>query len=190
MTTASLDELEDDFKQMFLCRFIANGWPLHEIVFTDECCNDRRFFGRIVDAIVHETGMSVKSPVTSESPEGGGDLEKLSFPNESPRVILGSNNAAVVEAIDFIRENMDDKRVIGLDIEWEVTRAKGTPTPATVQICTPNGSCVVFRVLQGKRKMFPVQLKQLLEDYRVSKVGVGIASDCTLMRKAFDVQEV
>ena len=82
-------------------------------------------------------------------------------------------------------------RVLGLDIEWEVSRAGAPPNPsATIQLATGK-VVVIFHVLHGQRTppdKLPQSLACLLEDAGLAKTGVGIKGDCTRLQRFFGVE--
>lgn len=80
--------------------------------------------------------------------------------------------------------------VLGLDIEWEVSRVGAPPNPpATIQLAAGN-VVVIFHVLHGQRvppEKLPQSLVDLLEDAGVAKTGVGIKGNCTRLQRFYGV---
>jgi len=102
----------------------------------------------------------------------------------------------VVAAASKIREQAEaNGAVIGLDIEWEISRAGGSPNPpATIQLAAGR-QVVIFHVLHGQRstpEKLPSSLVALLGDSKLAKTGVGVKGDCTRLREFYgaDVRNV
>lgn len=102
----------------------------------------------------------------------------------------------VVAAASKIREQAEaNGAVIGLDIEWEISRAGGSPNPpATIQLAAGR-RVVIFHVLHGQRstpEKLPSSLVALLGDSKLAKTGVGVKGDCTRLREFYgaDVRNV
>ncbi|CAN0157057.1 unnamed protein product, partial [Scytosiphon promiscuus] len=95
-------------------------------------------------------------------------------------------------AVDALRTHAElSGKVIGLDIEWEVSAA-GAPAnpPATIQLAAGK-RVVIFHVLHGQRAVpgeLPDELVELLEDDKLTKTGVGIKGDCTRLADFYGVQ--
>ena len=102
----------------------------------------------------------------------------------------------VVAAASKIREQAEaNGAVIGLDIEWEISRAGGSPNPpATIQLAAGR-QVVIFHVLHGQRstpEKLPSSLVALRGDSKLAKTGVGVKGDCTRLREFYgaDVRNV
>ncbi|KAI7741988.1 hypothetical protein M8C21_014723 [Ambrosia artemisiifolia] len=90
---------------------------------------------------------------------------------------------AADELLRFVEtKNSDGSRAaIGFDIEWRPSFKKGVgqSKAAVLQLCADAARCHVMHIIHSG---FPQNLKSLLEDSKISKVGVGIAGDA---RKVF-----
>lgn len=74
--------------------------------------------------------------------------------------------------------------IIGFDCEW-VTVNNDRRKVALVQICSPEGLCGLFRLC--KYANFPVELRQLLEDPEILKVGVTPEQDGRYLMQDYSV---
>eukprot|EP00904_Undaria_pinnatifida_P013454 jgi/Undpi1/9239/HiC_scaffold_26.g11697.m1 len=107
--------------------------------------------------------------------------------------IHASRDTKLVRAgVDKLRQEARvSGRVLGLDIEWEVSRAGAPPNPpATIQLATGK-VVVIFHVLHGQRTppdKLPQSLACLLKDAGLAKTGVGIKGDCTRLQRFFGVK--
>lgn len=126
-------------------------------------------------------------PISSEGPvfQLPPDVNQIGY-------VHASRDTNIVDAgVDKLRREANvNGRVLGLDIEWEVSREGGPPNPpATIQLAVGN-VVVIFHLLHGQRKApdkLPQPLAGLLEDPSVVKTGVGIKGDCTRLKRFFGV---
>ncbi|KAL9240622.1 hypothetical protein vseg_014819 [Gypsophila vaccaria] len=79
--------------------------------------------------------------------------------------------------------------VVGLGVQWTATRGpKGSrPKAATLQLSV-GGQCLVFQL--GQARAVPATLRRLLEDERVTFVGVHNGRDRTLLKESWAQLEV
>ncbi|CAM9700371.1 unnamed protein product, partial [Ectocarpus fasciculatus] len=56
MTTASVHDLKNDLKMMFVKRFLGHGFKLPVVFYSDECCEDRQLLYTMFKEIEMETG--------------------------------------------------------------------------------------------------------------------------------------
>ena len=78
--------------------------------------------------------------------------------------------------MDLNERSTDKIVVIGFDIEWKVDfKTQAYHDTATVQVCESESKCYGFHV--SVMKSFPSELKRILSNERILKVGVGINGD-------------
>ncbi|CAM9368850.1 unnamed protein product, partial [Ectocarpus sp. 4 AP-2014] len=82
MTTASVHDLKNDLKMMFVKRFLGRGFKLPVIFYSDECCEDRQLLLTMFKERELETGARLYD--TAEEAGGGAPgvevLPTLQFP--------------------------------------------------------------------------------------------------------------
>ena len=106
--------------------------------------------------------------------------------------IHASRDTNLVRAgVDKLRqEGRVSGPVLGLDIEWETSRAGAPPNPpATIQVATEK-VVVILHVLHGQRTppdKLPQSLACLLYDAGLAKTGVEIKGDCPRLQRFFIV---
>ena len=135
----------------------------------------------------HDFSVDDDVPTSSDGPmfELPPDVRQIGY-------IHASRDTNFVRAgVDKLRQEARvNGRVLGLDIEWEVSRAGAPPNPpATIQLAAGK-VVVIFHVLHGQRTppdKLPQSLACLLEDARLAKTGVGIKGDCTRLQRFFGV---
>ncbi|CAB4013713.1 Werner syndrome ATP-dependent helicase, partial [Paramuricea clavata] len=62
--------------------------------------------------------------------------------------------------------------VVGFDIEWKVTFTSKVRKTALIQLCPSKEICYLFHIFMMNG--FPSELKFILENEAITKVGVGI----------------
>lgn len=189
LLSASLREIKEDLKALFLVRFKGSGFKLPRILYTDMCCDDRELMIEIFGELRqggHDFTIAKGVPLAPELPVF--DLSDV----QVGCVRASTNSQVVVGAVDLIRGEAEaNSRVLGFDIEWKMSLA-GSPAnpPATIQLAAGK-QVVIFHVVYGQRgqpKKLPASLVGLLEDGSIVKAGVGISGDCTRLRKFYDVE--
>ena len=95
-------------------------------------------------------------------------------------------NVFLIETLDDWRkisstfiENAKKFCIIGFDVEWY-----NNGKIALMQLALPNGLCVLLRL--NRINTIPDELKELLNNNDVLKIGVGIKEDCAKMISDFD----
>ncbi|CAN0190813.1 unnamed protein product, partial [Hapterophycus canaliculatus] len=149
---------------------------------TDDCCLGKA----LVDEVFEETAAEGHHfSVINNVPEAS-ECPVLQLP---PDDILGDlvkashDSPFLKAAVDAVRTYLlANRSIIGSDIVWEISAA-GAPmkAPATIQLAA--GKTVgIFNVLHGQRSVrseLTGGLVELLEDDKLTKMGVGIKGDCT-----------
>lgn len=190
LQSASLREIKRDVKALLVTPYKGGGFKPIRLLFTDECCIDRVLINEICEELIaegHEFSVADHVPAASKGP-----LLELP-PDVEVGCVKASRDSRVLQAaVNKIREQAEaNNYMLGLDIEWEISAA-GAPVnpPATVQLAAGN-QVVTFHVLHGQRSVpekLPSPLVDLLEDAKLTKVGVGIKGDCTKLFKIYDVE--
>ena len=98
-------------------------------------------------------------------------------------------------ALDLLDMYLQDLKVVGFDMEWDVDKKKKGPQAktATIQLCVKD-YCIIFQM--SKLKRMPDRLKKLLEDPEIMKVGLNITGDrakllgdwCTLIANEVELK--
>jgi hypothetical protein len=98
------------------------------------------------------------------------------------------DSARVRTACDIIKQSAAG--VCGLDMEWNVSFSKGSPTQpiATIQLAVENQT-LVFHLCNSKGMYsMPPCLKDLLEDATIKYVGAGIQGDVLKLETDYGVR--
>ncbi|PIK36013.1 putative exonuclease 3'-5' domain-containing protein 2 [Apostichopus japonicus] len=75
-------------------------------------------------------------------------------------------------------KNSDPRKVLGMDCEWTTSDHSQKANPvALLQLATPKGLCVLFRLCKIRGHKELQGLGKILNDRSILKVGVGILSD-------------
>ena len=190
LQSASLRELKADVKLLFATRYTGKGFQLPTVLYNDMCCEDRALMVEIFREEHdegHDFSFDDDVPTSSDGP-----IFQLPPDVRQIGCIHASRDTNLVRAgIDKLRQEARvSGRVLGLDIEWEVSRAGAPPNPpATIQLATGK-LVVIFHVLHGQRTSpdkQPQSLACLLEDDGLAKTGFGIKGDCTRLQQLFGV---
>jgi ribonuclease D len=83
-----------------------------------------------------------------------------------------------------IRAHLQNYPVLGFDCEWNSSTERHPV--ALVQLCTSSGFVALFRLNQIGQ--IPESLKEILEDHKVLKVGVGSMTDGGFLAKDYNIQ--
>lgn len=83
-----------------------------------------------------------------------------------------------------IKKDCSKLRVLGIDAEW-VTEENTRQPVALLQLCSPRGTCALFRL--NKLKCVPRKLQRLLENEKIIKVGVVPEKDASLLYSDYGV---
>ena len=78
----------------------------------------------------------------------------------------------------FVKE-VNKLQLIGFDVEWY-----NNGKISLMQIALPNGNCLLLRL--NRLKIIPEEVKSMLADSTILKIGVGIKEDCMKLRSDFD----
>ncbi|XP_055906903.1 exonuclease 3'-5' domain-containing protein 2 isoform X2 [Eupeodes corollae] len=76
--------------------------------------------------------------------------------------------------VSTLKKHCNEYRVLGFDCEWVTVGGKRRPT-AMLQLATHKGLCALIRLCS--LKTIPISLRELLEDDKVIKVGIGAHDD-------------
>ncbi|KAJ3088821.1 hypothetical protein HK102_007837 [Quaeritorhiza haematococci] len=191
MYTKSLKALAEELKLLLLRRFVAYGFPLPKVFYTDECCDDRSMLSQIVDELRQE-GIVLEFPTGDHSGSSAStDMEKFDFLDDTSGVAVSKADDISASVASLRRAATDG--VLGFDIEWDVDFVDGTQSkPATVQLSASDGTTFLFNLpinpTAKKKNDFPHVLKELLEDESLTFVGVGVKGDRTRMENGWKVK--
>ncbi|CBJ28935.1 similar to Werner syndrome protein [Ectocarpus siliculosus] len=196
MTTASVHDLKNDLKMMFVKRFLGHGFKL-PVIFSDECCDDRQLLLTMFKEIELETGARLYD--TAEEAGGGSPgvevLPALEFPpGKRGECVFDFRPNSIAPSVVALTDGCQlQGNVLGLDCEWEPSLAGTTPNPvSTVQLSLPDGTAYCFQLQRGNKKTtssnFPKALQNLLENPSIAKVGVNINSDATYLERDYGIE--
>lgn len=88
--------------------------------------------------------------------------------------------------VSLIQADVAKFNVLGFDCEWLTVDGIRRPV-ALLQLATHSGLCALFRLSHLNPSM-PAELKRLLEDETILKVGVAPRDDAKYLLKDYDVQ--
>jgi hypothetical protein len=171
----SMEEAASRIKEMLTRRYLRQGFPLPEVVFTDCCCTDRNF----ILAIFRELSLNVR-------PSYEGKTAPLELPADACQVVVhyGCDDEALLaatrmfEEMDDQRELMQDRLVLGLDMQWNLPKQDTPSHVATVQISFVNGISYLFQLKVEKGEPWlPRSLRAIINDPTITKAGVRISAD-------------
>lgn len=103
-----------------------------------------------------------------------------------PKVHIITTLTECRRVLSLILADVAISNVLGFDCEW-VTRDGVRQPVALLQLATHSGICGLFRLSHLNPKM-PAELKMLLEDKTVLKVGVDPLNDANHLLKDYQVQ--
>lgn len=93
-------------------------------------------------------------------------------------------NILIFLYLSFSHSHCQKYNVIGFDCEW--ITVGGTRRPiALLQLATHQGLCALIRLCI--LKCIPIELKNLLEDYRIIKVGVVPLNDANYLKNDYGI---
>lgn len=188
LQSASLREIKEDLKVLFLIRYEGSGFKLPRVIYTDMCCEDRALLVEIFRELEAD-GLKV---MVEDSAIVGPALRPLELPSADPTYLKGNTDSDALKAIcdRLRRQAAAHGGGVGLDIEWEVSMS-GAPEnpPATIQLAA--GDCVVvLHMLHGQKtapKKIPQSVVDILEDESIIKCGVSVSGDAKRLKRHFDV---
>lgn len=101
---------------------------------------------------------------------------------------VATNYEQVTEAVEKFTTGENYKnRFLGVDCEWDAVTRRGMPQiPDLLQIANADGYCVLVRL--NVLRCVPQPLKNLLENRKLWKLGVGIVEDAQKLKQGFGVQ--
>jgi hypothetical protein len=193
LATDSLMEVKEEIVHMLINRYAKRGYPLPVLVYTDVCCEDRKFWKEIVNTFNELTNNAHRWGIASEESDQANvidlsNLPLLKFPdNITPT--LCSSPTSITSSIQSLKtlsvlNAVNGLNLIGLDVEWD---AYGTGRPDTLQLSSPDGCTFVYQL--GYLSPASIDsLRNLLQDPRYSYCGVAIKGDCTRLSKWFQVE--
>ncbi|XP_049857544.1 exonuclease 3'-5' domain-containing protein 2 isoform X2 [Schistocerca gregaria] len=100
------------------------------------------------------------------------------------KIIVVDSLERCAPVIDSIKEKCQTIKVLGFDCEW-VTSEKRSHPVALLQLASSDGFCALFRLC--KIKCVPDDLKVILEDSRILKVGVAPTDDAKYLFRDYGV---
>ena len=191
LQSACLRELKADVKQLFATRYTGRGFQLPTVLHSDMCCEDRALMVGIVREMRdegHDFSVDDDVPTSSDGPT-------FQLPPDVRQIgcihARRDTNLVRVEVDKLWQEARVSGRGLGLDIEWEVSRAGAPPNPPATTQLARGKIVVIFHVLHAQGTppdKLPQSLAGLLEDAGLAKTGVGIKGDCTRRQRIFGVE--
>jgi len=165
-------ELEPMIKKLFQ-RYGVLGYNEPESFTTDSCCKEREFWNRLLQFHCHDG--NVDSNVNNEDVER---IQVADMPYDTRATAYEWNIAVVYlgEVSDYLANQQEGDMTIVLDCEWNL----GSRVADTVSIYLPNANEAPYTFSLWKLRqhsVFMTQLKSILEDSRVAKVGNHICTD-------------
>ncbi|XP_058825512.1 exonuclease 3'-5' domain-containing protein 2-like [Topomyia yanbarensis] len=105
-----------------------------------------------------------------------------SLPNQTIQIVTNSNEC--VRAVNTLRAHCQEQRILGFDCEWVSDLGENHPV-ALMQLASHRGFCALFRLCE----MWPVpaQLRDLLDDPSILKVGVAPDEDAKLLKTDYNL---
>ncbi|XP_058059800.1 exonuclease 3'-5' domain-containing protein 2-like [Anopheles bellator] len=89
------------------------------------------------------------------------------------------------QIVNKLYQDCQDCNVLGFDCEW-VTH-QGQPQPVSIlQLASPHGFCAVIRL--SKINNLPLELRKLLMDRSIFKVGVATSTDAAKLNRDYGLE--
>ncbi|CAN0051384.1 unnamed protein product [Ectocarpus sp. 12 AP-2014] len=193
MKTSSVHDLKSDLKNLFVNRYVGHGFKLPVILFSDECCEDREMFLEMFREIEEVTGVRLFDATGDEAAEGGAELAALTFPEGKTGVRVFDKTAIDIAVANLVGGCATQGMVLGMDCEWEPAFNGSSERPVcTLQLALPDGTSYLFHLQRGGRgttpSTFNTNLKRLLGDSAITKVGVAAKGDGKRLQRDYDVE--
>ncbi|CAM9377727.1 unnamed protein product [Ectocarpus sp. 6 AP-2014] len=193
MKTSSVHDLKSDLKNLFVNRYVGHGFKLPVILFSDECCEDRGMFLAMFREIEEVTGVRLFDPNGEEAAEGGAELAALTFPEGKTGVRVFDKTAIDIAVANLVGGCATQGMLLGMNCEWKPAFNGSSERPVcTLQLALPDGTSYLFHLQRGGRgstsSTFNTNLKRLLGDLAITKVGVAVKGDGKRLQRDYDVE--
>ncbi|CAM9724078.1 unnamed protein product [Pylaiella littoralis] len=193
MKTASLHGLKSDLKNLFINRYLGHGFKLPVLLLSDYCCEDRAMFVAMFREIEQATGVCLYDATASEAAAGGAPLEAFAFPEDKKGHVVWDDKAIDLAVAALVESCKTQGDVLGMDCEWEPPfDGSSESAVCTLQLALPDGTAYLFHFQRGARRTTSStsnrNLKRLLNDPSITKVGVAVRGDGTRLQRDYDVE--
>ncbi|CAM9365309.1 unnamed protein product, partial [Hapterophycus canaliculatus] len=193
MKTGSVHDLKNDLKNLFVNRYLGHGFKLPVILFSDECCEDRSMFAAMFREIEEETGVRLFDATDTDATAGGVELEALALPEGKAGRVVWDSKAINLAVADLLQGCAAQGNVLGMDCEWEPPfNGSSESAVCTLQLALPDGTSYLFHLKRGARGTTPStfngNLKRLLSDGNITKVGVAVKGDGKRLERDYGVE--
>ncbi|CAN0058302.1 unnamed protein product, partial [Ectocarpus fasciculatus] len=193
MKTASLYDLKSDLKNLFINRYLGHGFKLPVMLFSDECCEDRALFVSMFREIEEETGVCLFDATGTQATAAGPELEELAFPEERKAQVVWDDKAINLAVAALLQGCQSQGNLLGMDCEWEPPfDGSSEGAVCTLQLALPDGTAYLFHLQRGVRRTtsstFNNNLKRLLNDPSIAKVGVAVKGDGKRLQRDYGVE--
>jgi hypothetical protein len=165
----AMEEAATRIKEMLQKRYIQQGFPLPEVVFTDCCCSDRNF----IQSIFKELNLSVR-------PSRVGACTPLELPIDVRHTVINylCDDAALLaaktiyEEMELQRMQVNDTLVVGVDMQWNLPKQNVPVDIATIQLSLLSGLSFLFRVKieDDEKPWVPIALQRLFKTPQFSRL--------------------
>jgi hypothetical protein len=112
-------------------------------------------------------------------------LEYLFGVSGNQEIVVITSPEKCVDLIKRIKVHCEKYNVLGFDAEWVTVNGTRNPV-ALIQLCTSEGLCGLIRLDQMKE--IPEELRDILEDNTILKVGVAPLNDANLLLNDYNLQ--
>ncbi|CBJ33586.1 conserved unknown protein [Ectocarpus siliculosus] len=128
-----------------------------------------------------------------QAAEGGAELAALTFPEGKTGVRVFDKTAIDIAVANLVGGCATQGMVLGMDCEWEPAFNGSSERPVcTLQLALPDGTSSLFHLQRGGRGITPstfnTNLKRLLGDLAITKVGVAVKGDGKRLQRDYDVE--
>ncbi|KAL7027430.1 hypothetical protein ACKWTF_005439 [Chironomus riparius] len=108
------------------------------------------------------------------------DIAKVQRRSFSVHIVNDPKDCAGI--INILKEHCKSFNVLGFDCEW-VTINNERRKVALIQLCSDKGLCALFRVCKFNK--IPLELREILQDPEIMKVGVASIDDSNKLFQDF-----
>ncbi|XP_058825513.1 exonuclease 3'-5' domain-containing protein 2-like [Topomyia yanbarensis] len=105
--------------------------------------------------------------------------------NQTIKIV--TNSRECIRVIETLRTHCQEHPILGLDCEWVSERGRRYPV-ALLQLATHRGFCALFRLCEMRR--IPSELRNLLNDPSILKVGVGPDVDANYLEEDYNIRVI